>query len=118
MRTHDEIYEQSQQVGAANVTESRHLAKLYGVKGLPILSQLSSLDLATSCPYDFMHLIWENLIKNLVLLWTDEFKGLDEGSGSDVIKTDVWDAIGAATYESGKTIPGCFGARAACGTRG
>lgn len=83
---------------------------LYGVKGVPLLSRLSSLDLAQSCPYDFMHLIWENLIKNLILLWNDDFKGLDEGSGSYVINGSVWDAIGAGTSKSGKTIPGCYGA--------
>lgn len=90
---------------------SRRLGKLYGVKGLPILSRLSSLDLAIFCPYDFMHIIWENLIKNLILLWTDESKGLDQGTGTYTLDTDVWNAIVAAKHESGKTIPCCFGAR-------
>ncbi|KAI0043591.1 hypothetical protein FA95DRAFT_1546235 [Auriscalpium vulgare] len=58
-----------------------------------------------------MHLIWENTIKNLVLLWTGSFKGLDEGDGSYHIASDVWDAIGAATAATGSTIPGCYGAR-------
>ncbi|KZV70741.1 hypothetical protein PENSPDRAFT_578806 [Peniophora sp. CONT] len=58
-----------------------------------------------------MHLIWENLIKNLILLWTGEFKGLDEGSGCYVIDASVWDAIGVVSHKAGKTIPGCYGAR-------
>ncbi|KAI0309125.1 hypothetical protein OF83DRAFT_1072534 [Amylostereum chailletii] len=58
-----------------------------------------------------MHLIWENTIKNLVLLWTGCFKGLDEGSGSYEIESTVWDAIGAASAASSSTIPGCYGAR-------
>ena len=28
-----------------------------------------------------MHLIFEGVMKNLILLWTSEFKGLDEGTG-------------------------------------
>ncbi|KAI0046026.1 hypothetical protein FA95DRAFT_1583188 [Auriscalpium vulgare] len=58
-----------------------------------------------------MHLIWENTIKNLVLLWTGNFKKLDEGEGSYQLQSSVWDAIGAATSSSGSTIPGCYGAR-------
>ncbi|PBK79794.1 hypothetical protein ARMGADRAFT_1049109 [Armillaria gallica] len=50
-----------------------------------------------------MHLIWENLIKNLILLWTGEFKGLDEGTSCY--------AIGKATAMSGSTIPSAYGSR-------
>lgn len=58
-----------------------------------------------------MHLIFENLIKNLILLWTGQFKGLNEGSGSYELNPGVWEAIGAATAASGSTVPGAFGAR-------
>ncbi|KAH9922140.1 hypothetical protein B0H21DRAFT_841828 [Amylocystis lapponica] len=58
-----------------------------------------------------MHLIWENLIKNLILLWTGEFKGLDQGHENYQIPENVWKAIGKATAESGTTIPSAFGPR-------
>ncbi|TDL13665.1 hypothetical protein BD410DRAFT_846724 [Rickenella mellea] len=58
-----------------------------------------------------MHLIYENLLKNLILLWTDEFKGLDEGSGCYTLSKAVWEAVGQATAASGSTIPSAFGAR-------
>lgn len=58
-----------------------------------------------------MHLIYKNLLKNLILLWTGEFKGLDEGQGSYQLKPKVWEAIGIATAASGSTIPGAFGQR-------
>ncbi|KAJ6592451.1 hypothetical protein B0H19DRAFT_1204792 [Mycena capillaripes] len=58
-----------------------------------------------------MHLIFENVIKNLVLLWTGNYKGLDEGTGDYEIHTSVWEAIGAATAAGGSTIPTAFGAR-------
>jgi len=50
------------------------LATKYGVKGILLLSSLTSLSFPASFPYDFMHLIWANLIPNLILLWTEKFK--------------------------------------------
>jgi hypothetical protein len=58
-----------------------------------------------------MHLIWANLIPNLVLLWTEKFKDLDhDGQGYVIMKT-VWEAIGEATFRAGETIPAAFGSR-------
>jgi hypothetical protein len=96
---------------AATATAEESLAKQYGVKGIPILSCLSSLFFPLSFPYDFMHLIYENVIKNLVLLWTGTYKGLGQGTGSYQLSPTVWDAIGAATAAGGDTIPTAFGAR-------
>lgn len=47
-----------------------------------------------------MHLIYENLIKNLILLWTGKFKDINEGSGSHKLAPHVWEAIGAPTAAS------------------
>ncbi|KAF8801556.1 hypothetical protein BYT27DRAFT_7174014 [Phlegmacium glaucopus] len=58
-----------------------------------------------------MHLIWENLMKNLILLWTGEFKGLDEGHGEYVVANAIWEGVGAATHASGTTIPSAYGSR-------
>ena len=58
-----------------------------------------------------MHLIYENLIPNLVLLWTGDFKGLDQGSEQYRLDGTVWEAIGKATAESGATIPSAYGPR-------
>ena len=58
-----------------------------------------------------MHLVFENLIKNLVLLWTGNLKNLDKGSGDYIISPAVWEAIGQATAASGSTIPSAYGAR-------
>ncbi|TFY81334.1 hypothetical protein EWM64_g2680 [Hericium alpestre] len=112
LRTHNEMIAQAKEVQFARTqSDSIALAKKYGIKGLPIWVYLSSMSLSKSFPYDFMHLIWENLMKNLVRLWTGEFKGLNEGSGSYQLQKSVWEAIGAATAECGSTIPGCYGAR-------
>jgi hypothetical protein len=112
LRTHGEIMEQGRQVDASRTnTEADRLSKEYGVKGVPVLSHVPGISFPASFPYDFMHLIWENLIQNLVLLWTRKFKDLDEGSGSYELPPKVWEAIGAATAAAGSTIPSSFGAR-------
>ena len=112
LRTHTAFLVQAAEVDAATTNASAsNLAKTYGIKGRPLLSVLHSLSFPCSFPYDFMHLIWENLIKNLVLLWTGEFKGLDEGNEVYELDKTVWEAIGEGTTASGSTIPSAYGAR-------
>lgn len=104
--------EQAEQVQSAPSTaESERLATESGIKGVPLLNSLCSLSFPTSFPYDFMHLIWTNLIPNLILLWTGKFKDLDHDGEDYVLAPAVWDAIGKATSDSGKTIPAAFGSR-------
>ena len=55
---------------APTTAQSDILAKHSGTKGIPILSYLQSLFFPHFFPYDFMHLIFENVMKNLILLWT------------------------------------------------
>ncbi|KAJ7150000.1 hypothetical protein C8R43DRAFT_1088094 [Mycena crocata] len=58
-----------------------------------------------------MHLIWENLIKNLVLLWTGDFEGLDEGDGEYQLAKAIWEAIASHTSSAADTIPSAYGSR-------
>ena len=112
LRTEAEMLRQAREVqDAPNKTQKGRLSKAYGIKGVSLLSTLKSLCFLLSFPYDFMHLIWENLIPNLVSLWTGEFKGLDEGVGEYQFMPKVWEAIGAATTTAGSTMPSVFGIR-------
>jgi Transposase family tnp2 len=112
LQNHASFMEQAQEVQSALTNAaSDQLATKYGVKGLPLLSALSSLSFPVSFPYDFMHLIWTNLIPNLILLWTGNFKDLDHDDEGYVLVPKVWQAIGAATLDAGKTIPAVFGSR-------
>jgi hypothetical protein len=112
LRSHKQFIEQANEVRtASSQANANRLSKTYGIKGLPVLSFIPSLTFPGSFPYDFMHLIWENLLPNLVLLWTGQFKDLDEGTGSYEFARTVWDAIGEATAASGSTIPSAFGPR-------
>jgi Transposase family tnp2 len=112
IRTHEKLLERAREVEMAIDNKTRDdLAKEYGIKGIPILSCISSISFPSSFPFDFMHLIWENLIPNLIEFWTGTFKNLDHEGKDYVIESKVWEAIGAATATCGATIPSAFGAR-------
>jgi hypothetical protein len=82
----------------------------YGIKGVPVLSCISLISFPSSFPFDFMHLIWENLIPNLIEFWTATFKDVDHTGKDYVIEKCVWEEVGAATAACGATIPSVFGA--------
>ena len=112
LRNHVSFLEQAEMVHSASTAKDfDRLSTQFGIKGLPLLSALSSLSFPTSFPYDFMHLIWANLIPNLILLWTGKFKDLDHDGQDYVLMQSVWNAIGEATFKAGETIPAAFGGR-------
>jgi hypothetical protein len=112
LRDHATFLRQAKKVQyASNTAESERLATKYGVKGIPLLSTLSSLSFPVSFPYDFMHLIWSNLIPNLISLWTGNYKDLSHDGAGYVLAPTVWEAIGQATAKAGDTIPAAFGSR-------
>ena len=109
LRNHASFLEQAEIVQSSSTNKDFDtFSTKFGIKGVPLLSALSSLSFPTSFSYDFMHLIWANLIPNLVLLWTEKFKDLDhDGQGYVIMKT-VWEAIREATFQAGETIPAAF----------
>jgi hypothetical protein len=111
LRTHKELLRQAQEVEDSPPTRAKALATEYGIKGVPLLSHLSSLSFPTSFPYEFMHLIWENLLPNLIDLWTKDFKGLDAGREDYRLPKSVWSAIGQASAACGSSIPAAMGPR-------
>ncbi|THU96633.1 hypothetical protein K435DRAFT_819415 [Dendrothele bispora CBS 962.96] len=112
LRTHDEMYEQAKFVEeASSEAEANRRSRDTGIKGSSVLYHIHSLKFPDSFPYNFMHLIWENLIKNLIKLWTADFKGMDSGTGSYELQKSVWEAIGEATVSAGSTMPSIYGPR-------
>ena len=110
-RRHRRFIRQATKVITADtVTKSNRLSRKYGIKGLPGLFLLGSIRFPTSFPFDFMHLIFENLVPNLIRHYTGEFKGLDAGTESYELQKSVWEAIGDTAARSGDTIPSDFGA--------
>ena len=107
--SHDLFMAQAESVRSAPTEVQREgLVKVYGIKGVPLLSALRSLRFPQSFPYDFMHLIWENLIPNLILFWSGCYKGMDEGQPY-VLDPHIWQDVGATSAEAMKTIPSSFG---------
>ena len=111
-RTHERFLNQAKEViTAPTAAEEDRLSMTYGIKGLPLLSLIGTLTLPLSCPFDFMHLIFENLVPNLVAHYTGNFKGLDAGIEEYIIPANVWSEICEIGSASGDTIPSQFGAR-------
>lgn len=98
-------------ITAKTALESNRLSRKYGIKGLPGLFLLGSIRFPASFPFDFMHLVFENLVPNLIRHYTGDFKGLGTGVESYELPKSTWEAIGDAAVRSGDTIPSDFGAR-------
>lgn len=84
------------------------LAKQYGINSRCILSGLRLIDVVASFPYDFMHLMYENLVPNLIKHWTGTFKHLDQGSGHCQHTLAQWVALGEEAAAATCTIPLVF----------
>ena len=88
--------------------DHKAIAIHYGIKGMPALQCVGSIDYARGVPWDFMHLLLENVIKNLVYLWMGKFKGLDTGTEDYVIPERIWKSIGLETVAAVRTVPSAF----------
>jgi hypothetical protein len=111
-RMYDEFIDDPVAVETAPTdAEAKRRSKATGINGLPVLATLSSLSFPDSFGHDLMHLIPENIIKNLLSLWTGDFKGLDEGTGEYQLQSAVIEQVGNACTIAGDTTPAAFGAR-------
>lgn len=92
MRNDVEFRRVAAQVAKRGATDKQR--SKYGVRGLSMLSRLSSVDFPRSFPPDSMHLWFENIIPNLVKHWRGKyrvevldkdagFEADDESSGAD-----------------------------------
>ncbi|KAB5588211.1 Transposase family Tnp2 protein [Ceratobasidium theobromae] len=107
MRSHHYFLAHYNELESATDTRD-DIAKMWGIKGEPIFSRLGSVDLSTIAPYDIMHLLFENLVPNMVQHWTGKFKGLDQGSGSYQLSAAQWVDVGKLTANAVRTIPSAF----------
>ena len=112
MRHHDRFIQQGREVLEASTSAAaERLAKDSGIKGIPLLASLNSLNFPFSFPLNFMHLIFENLIPNLVRHYTGTFKDLDSGIEDYDLPKEVWSEICKTGSASGDTIPSSFSLR-------
>ena len=109
MRSHnDYVYSLKQMADAPTEAACEVIGFNQGLREAPLLRHVNSLDFARSVPWDFMHMIMENICPLLVDHWTGKFKNLNEGSGNYQIASNVWDEIGAETAEAVSSIPSAF----------
>ena len=87
--------------------ESNRLTIKYRINGVPLLSVLNSLSLLLSTGYEFMHLVFENLLPNLALFWSGNFKNLNQDQPF-VLGKHMWEAIGTSAAASKSMIPSCY----------
>ncbi|CCO36610.1 hypothetical protein BN14_10751 [Rhizoctonia solani AG-1 IB] len=80
----------------------------FGLNSRPVFSRLKSIDLANCAPYDAMHLLFKNLVPNMIRHWTGNFKGIRQGTEGYKIKLEDWEEIGKLTTKAAKTIPSAF----------
>ncbi|QRV99729.1 Transposase family Tnp2 protein [Ceratobasidium sp. AG-Ba] len=86
----------------------KQLEKELGINDRPIFARLKSFDLACCAPYDIMHLLFENLVPNMIKHWTGKFKKMDQGMGHYELAEAVWKQIGKETANATHTIPVSF----------
>ncbi|CAE6431615.1 unnamed protein product, partial [Rhizoctonia solani] len=108
-RTHQGFLDQLEEIEAAPTAAARQrLAQKYGLNGRCIFTRLRSINLATCAPYDAMHLLFENLVPNMIKHWTGKFKGLDQGSGNYQMELGAWEEAGRQTVAARCTTPSLF----------
>ena len=109
LRQHGDFSDTNARIATAKTkTRQAKIAKQTGIKGLPGLSRVGSLDYARSCAWEWFHLFLENVIPNLVDFWTGQFKGLSVGNEDFEISPDVWQRIGEETAAAVRHIPSAF----------
>ena len=109
MRSHSDYVDLLKQMaGAPNGAAREAIGFNQGLREPPLLHCVNSLNFTKSVPWDFMHLIMENICPLMVDHWTGKFKNLDTGSGDNEIASEVWDQIGVETAEAVKSIPATF----------
>jgi hypothetical protein len=109
LRTHEHFLEVHERIEeATSATKRDKLKKHYGIRHFPLLNRVSSIDYATSFPWEWLHIFGENAIPNLVNLWSGTFKDIDVGQEDYEISKELWDEIGNETERAVKDIPSSY----------
>lgn len=109
LREHGDWASATEEISNANSkAHANRIAQSLGIKGMPAMSRVGSVNFARGAPWDYMHLLLENIIKNLFNLWRGTFKGLDSGREDYIITEEVWIEIGKETEAAIPNIPAEF----------
>lgn len=73
LRTHDTVMDDGRRVEmAVNWGEA---SKKCGIQGAALVSEIPGVDMVPLFVFELMHLLLENIVKNLILLFHRRFKG-------------------------------------------
>ncbi|KAF8833262.1 hypothetical protein BDN67DRAFT_917366 [Paxillus ammoniavirescens] len=72
------------------------------------MRRVGSLDYAQSVPWEWFHLLLENIITNLVDFWTGRFKDLDSETEDFEIAPHIWEEVRTETAVAVQHIPASF----------
>jgi hypothetical protein len=109
MRTKEQFKIDLEKIEAPQPANAREkLRRDLGIVSRSVFMRLKSVDLPSSFPYDIMHLLFENLVPNMVDHWTGNFKWLDQGRGKYELTPLQWSTIGQLTTQATKTVPSAF----------
>nr|GAT43162.1 predicted protein [Mycena chlorophos] len=84
------------------------LASHYGINGEQILRRVESLLRPMAYPHDLMHLFFENIIPNLIKLWSGKFATVDTRNTAYFLSERIWALIWRETSDAVATIPSAF----------
>ncbi|KAG8717826.1 hypothetical protein FRC08_006555 [Ceratobasidium sp. 394] len=110
LRTHELFLLHYRSLEALVGQRARHAehSQDLGINARPIFAHLKSIDLGSCAPYDIMHLLFENLVPNMIAHWTGRFKMLDQGTENYQLAPAQWAEIGRLTARAARTIPSQF----------
>ncbi|KAI5845146.1 hypothetical protein DFP73DRAFT_477096, partial [Morchella snyderi] len=106
MRNDREFRRVAEHIASKGATD---LSSKYGVKGLSILSQLTSIDFPRSFPPDSMHLWFENVIPDLVKHWRGKYRVIIETDDEYNIPLHEWETMSKEIACSASSFPLVFG---------
>ncbi|CAE6442787.1 unnamed protein product [Rhizoctonia solani] len=110
LREHDDCIQTGLKVlKAKHEAERKRLATESGIKGVTLFARVPSVSIPRSFPVDLMHMIWQNLIPQLIDLWTGDFNDLDSGLENYQMDQDVWATLSEACIPSRRSMPTSFG---------
>ena len=105
LRTHRQMVRQGREVARSG---NDQLSKEYGIGGPTILSKIPGFDLPRASAVDFMHLMFENVMKILLRLWTGKKEGL---AGDYIVPEKTWKDLDLAVQGSYNKVPALYGRR-------
>ncbi|KAJ9095930.1 hypothetical protein QFC20_006531 [Naganishia adeliensis] len=111
MRSHRQVMEQAFEIEMArSAAAKKRLGTRCGVNGQSLISVIGSVSFPWSFPLDIMHVLYENLMKELLGLWKGSYKasmmtGESTLEEEYVFSEHQWKLIDAEVARSTKLVP-------------